>query len=47
MGGQFIIVVPAKHLVVTAAANWQGVSNLNAQWQTIIDNIMLRIVPAY
>jgi CubicO group peptidase (beta-lactamase class C family) len=47
MGGQFIIVVPAKHLVVTAAANWQGVTNLNAQWQTILDNIMLRIVPAY
>jgi CubicO group peptidase (beta-lactamase class C family) len=48
-GGQFIVVVPNKQLVVTAATNWQGVGNGTAgvQWQTIMDIVMQRIVPAY
>jgi CubicO group peptidase (beta-lactamase class C family) len=48
-GGQFIVVVPSKRLIVTATARWQGVarSTANAQWLAI-DNIILRsIVPAY
>jgi len=48
-GGQFIVVVPSKQLIVTATARWQGIarSTANAQWFAI-DNIILQsIVPAY
>ena len=48
-GGQFIIVVPSKRLVVTAATRSSGVGSATAraQWTGVMDNIMRRIVPAY
>ncbi|MCU0251718.1 MAG: beta-lactamase family protein [Vicinamibacterales bacterium] len=48
-GGQFILVVPAKRLVVTTAALTTGLSGTAAmaQWQRIFDLLMLRIVPAF
>jgi CubicO group peptidase (beta-lactamase class C family) len=48
-GGQFILVVPAKRLVVTTAALTTGLSGTAtmAQWQRIFDILMLRIVPAF
>ena len=48
-GGQFIVVVPQKRLVVTAAMRWSGVgtATASAQWQAIMDLIMRRIMPAY
>jgi CubicO group peptidase (beta-lactamase class C family) len=47
-GGQFIMVVPAKRLVVTSAARTSGLASATAmaQWQRIFDIITLRIVPA-
>jgi len=47
-GGQFIVVVPARRLVVTAAAGTVGLdsSAAMAQWQRIFDIIVQRIVPA-
>ena len=48
-GGQFIMVVPAKRLVVTAAATTSalGGPDAMAQWQRIFDIITQRIVAAY
>ncbi len=48
-GGQFILVVPGKRLVVTAAARTDGttISTATAQWNATIDIIMQRIVPAF
>jgi CubicO group peptidase (beta-lactamase class C family) len=48
-GGQFILVVPGKRLVVTTAALTAGLSGTAtmAQWQRIFDILMLRIVPAF
>lgn len=48
-GGQFIVVVPSKRLIVTATARWQGVarSTASAQWLAINSVILQRIVPAY
>ena len=48
-GGQFIVVVPSKQLIVTATAHWQGIgtSAANAQWIAIDTIILQRIVPAY
>jgi CubicO group peptidase (beta-lactamase class C family) len=48
-GGQFIVIVPSKQLVVTAATRWQGVgtSVANAQWMTVMDIIMQRVVRAF
>ena len=48
-GGQFIMVVPAKRLVVTAAATASALGNPDAmaQWQRIFDIITQRIVAAY
>jgi CubicO group peptidase (beta-lactamase class C family) len=48
-GGQFILVVPAKRLVVTSAALTAGLSGTvaMAQWQRVFDILMQRIVPAF
>jgi CubicO group peptidase (beta-lactamase class C family) len=48
-GGQFILVIPAKRLVVTTAALTTGLSGTAtmAQWQRIFDILMLRIVSAF
>jgi CubicO group peptidase (beta-lactamase class C family) len=48
-GGQFIVVVPSKQLIVTATARWEGIarSTANAQWFAIDDIILQQIVPAY
>ena len=48
-GGQFILVVPSKRLVVTTAALTSGLSGTAtmAQWQRIFEILMLRIVPAF
>ena len=48
-GGQFIVAVPSKRLIVTATNRWQGVdrSTANAQWFAIDTIILQRIVPAY
>jgi CubicO group peptidase (beta-lactamase class C family) len=48
-GGQFIVVVPSKRLIVTATARWQGVDRgtASAQWLAIDNIILQRIVPAY
>lgn len=48
-GGQFIVVVPSKQLVVTAATRWQGVGTGTAQsqWMSVADIITQRIVRAY
>jgi len=48
-GGQFIMVVPAKRIVVTAAATTSGLGGTDAmaQWQRIFDLITQRIVAAY
>lgn len=48
-GGQFIVVVPQKRLVVTATNRWQtvGTTAAQAQWQTTCGIILQRIVPAY
>lgn len=48
-GGQFILVVPAKRLVVTTAALTTGLSGTAtmAQWQRIFDILTQRIVPAF
>jgi CubicO group peptidase (beta-lactamase class C family) len=47
-GGQFIMVVPAKRLIVTSAARTSGLSAADAmaQWQRIFDIITVRVVPA-
>ena len=47
-GGQFIMVVPAKRLVVTSAARTSGLAAAAAmaQWQRIYDVITGRVVPA-
>jgi CubicO group peptidase (beta-lactamase class C family) len=48
-GGQFILVVPAKRLVVTTAALTTGLSKADtlAQWQRLFDILMRRVVPAF
>jgi CubicO group peptidase (beta-lactamase class C family) len=48
-GGQFIVVVPSKRLIVTATNRWQGIARsvANAQWLATYDIILQRIVPAY
>ena len=48
-GGPFILVVPAKRLVVTTAALTAGLSGTApmAQWQRIFDILMLRVVRAF
>ncbi len=48
-GGQFIMVVPSRRLVVTTAAATTGLSSTvaMAQWQRIFDLIVQRIVPAF
>jgi len=48
-GGQFIVVVPQKRLVVTATNRWQsvGTAAAQAQWQATCELILRRIVPAY
>jgi CubicO group peptidase (beta-lactamase class C family) len=48
-GGQFIVVVPSKRLIVTATARWQGLGQTiaGAQWFAIDSLILQRIVPAY
>jgi len=48
-GGQFIMVVPGKRLVVTAAATTDSLAGTAAmaQWQRIFDIITQRIVAAY
>jgi len=47
-GGQFIMVVPARRLVVTSAARTSGLAAAAAmaQWQRIFDIITQRVVPA-
>lgn len=48
-GGQFIVIVPSKQLVVTAASRWQGIgtSVANAQWRAVADIITQGVVRAY
>jgi CubicO group peptidase (beta-lactamase class C family) len=48
-GGQFIVIVPSKQLVVTAATRWQGVGTVvaNAQWSAVADIITQRVVRAF
>lgn len=48
-GGQFILVVPARRLVVTAAAGARGLpaTVVLAQWERIFSLVMDRIVPAF
>ena len=48
-GGQFIFVVPRTRLVVAATSRWQGIGTAaaNAQWSTLIDIIVQRVVPAF
>jgi len=48
-GGQFIVVVPQKQLVVAATTHWQGVGTTaaTAQWQAVMNLIVQRIVPAF
>lgn len=48
-GGQFIMVVPAKRLVVTSAARTTGLAATAtmAQWQRIFDIITQRVVPSF
>ncbi len=48
-GGQFIFVVPRTRLVVAAAGRWQGIGTAaaNAQWSTLVDIIVQRVVPAF
>ena len=47
-GGQFIMVVPARRLVVTSAARTSGLAATAAmaQWQRIFDIVTERVVPA-
>jgi len=48
-GGQFILVVPAKKLVITATCDWQSVSDSTADfnWYTIMNTITNSIIPAF
>ncbi len=48
-GGQFIVVVPSKRLVVTATNRWQGIARTtaNSQWLATYNIILQRIVPAH
>jgi CubicO group peptidase (beta-lactamase class C family) len=48
-GGQFIIIVPTKKLVITASCEWQSVSSSTADnnWYTIINTIANYIIPAF
>jgi CubicO group peptidase (beta-lactamase class C family) len=48
-GGQFIVIVPSKQLVVTAATRWQGVGTAvaNTQWGAVADIITQRVVRAF
>ena len=48
-GGQFIIVVPPKKLVVTASCEWQSISSNTADnnWFTIMNTIANSIIPAF
>ena len=46
-GGQFIVVVPARRLVVTTSADWAALNSsaAMAQWQRIFDIIVWQVVP--
>jgi hypothetical protein len=47
-GGQFILVVPAKKLVITAACDLPSSSSTaDYNWYTIINTIVNSIVPAF
>jgi CubicO group peptidase (beta-lactamase class C family) len=48
-GGQFIIVVPQKKLVVTASCEWQSISSNTADnnWFAIMNTIANSIIPAF
>jgi len=48
-GGQFIMVVPAKSLVITSAARTSGLAATvaMAQWQRIFDIVTERVLPAF
>ncbi len=48
-GGQFIVVVPSKRLIVTATNRWQGLARTvsNANWLATYNIILQRIVPAF
>ena len=48
-GGQFIIVVPEKKLVVTASCEWQSISSNTADgnWLAIMNTIANSIIPAF
>ena len=46
-GGQFIVVVPEKDLVVVAKCNWRLSSNqTNQNWYDTISLIVEKIIPA-
>jgi CubicO group peptidase (beta-lactamase class C family) len=48
-GGQFIMVVPDRGLVVVATNQWSGLTYAiaSAQWSRTIDLIMMEILPAF
>ncbi len=48
-GGQFILVVPSKNLVITASCDWQSVSDSTADnnWYIIMSTIANSIIPAF
>ena len=48
-GGQFIVVVPNKNLIVVATNQWSGVGSTvaNDQWYRTLDLIINRILPAF
>jgi CubicO group peptidase (beta-lactamase class C family) len=48
-GGQFILVVPTKKLVITASCDWQNPSSSVADnnWYTIMNTIHTLIIPAF
>lgn len=48
-GGQFILVVPAKNLIITASCDWQSVSDSTAEfnWYIIMSTIANSIIPAF
>jgi CubicO group peptidase (beta-lactamase class C family) len=48
-GGQFILVVPTKKMVITASCDWQSISSSTADnnWYTIMNTIANSIIPAF
>lgn len=48
-GGQFILVVPGKKMVITASCDWQSVNDSTADfnWYTIMNTIANSIIPAF